>query len=64
MNKYGVTYGTSLGFQEDRDWIDEIDLYGWYFGYVEELTMVKDKLLAEIFQLFSDPPNLISLENI
>ena len=30
VNKYGVKYGTSLRFWENRGWINEIDPYGWF----------------------------------
>ena len=36
LNKYGVKCGTSLGFWENKGWINEIDPYGgfqWYFRY-------------------------------
>ena len=30
VNKYGVKCGTSLRFSENKDWINEIDPYGWF----------------------------------
>ena len=30
VNKYGVKCGTSLRFWENKDWINEIDSYGWF----------------------------------
>ena len=30
MNKYGVNCGTSLGFWENKGWINKIDPYGWF----------------------------------
>ena len=30
VNKYGVKWGTSLRFWENKDWITKIDLYGWF----------------------------------
>ena len=46
-----VKCGTSLRFQGDKSWINEIDPYGWfqwYFsGKVEDQKMTKDKLIDE-----------------
>ena len=33
VNKYGVKCGTSLGFWENKGWIDETDAYGWFQWY-------------------------------
>ena len=33
VNKYGVKCGTSLRFWENKGWINEIDLYGWFQWY-------------------------------
>ena len=33
VNKYGVKYGTSLRFWENKGWINEIDPYGWFQWY-------------------------------
>ena len=36
VNKYGVKCGTSLGFWENKGWINKIDPQGrflWYFRY-------------------------------
>ena len=33
VNKYGVKCGTSLRFWENKDWINEIDPYGWFQWY-------------------------------
>ena len=33
VNKYGVKCGTSLRFWENKGWINEIDLYGWFQRY-------------------------------
>ena len=33
VNKYGVKFGTSLRFREDKSWINEIDTYGWFQWY-------------------------------
>ena len=33
VNKYGVKFGTSLRFWENKGWINEIDLYGWFQWY-------------------------------
>ena len=33
VNKYGVKCGASLRFWEDKDWIYEIDPYGWFQWY-------------------------------
>ena len=30
LNKYGVEYGTSLRFWENKRWINEMDPYGWF----------------------------------
>ena len=30
VNKYGVTFGTSLRFRENKGGINEIDPYGWF----------------------------------
>ena len=30
VNKYGVKSGTLLRFQENKDWINKIDPYGWF----------------------------------
>ena len=32
-NKYGVKYGPSLSFPENKGWINNIDLYGWFQWY-------------------------------
>ena len=32
-NKYGVKYGTSLRFWENKRWINPIDPYGWFQWY-------------------------------
>ena len=47
INKYGIKCRTSLRFQENNDWINEIDPYGWfqqYFRYWLGQEMIKDKL--------------------
>ena len=33
VNTYGVQYGTSLRFWENKDWVNEIDPYGWFQWY-------------------------------
>ena len=33
VNKYGLQCGTSLRFWENKDWISEIDPYGWFQWY-------------------------------
>ena len=33
FNKYGVKCGTSLRFWENKGWINEIDVYGWFQWY-------------------------------
>ena len=33
FNKYGIKYGTSLRFWENRGWIKEQDPYGWFRWY-------------------------------
>ena len=33
VNKYGLKCETSLRFQENKDWINEIDPYGWFQWY-------------------------------
>ena len=33
VNKYGVKYGTSLRFWENKGWINKIDPYGWFQRY-------------------------------
>ena len=33
VNKYGVKRGTSLRFWKNKDWINEIDSYGWFQWY-------------------------------
>ena len=33
VNKYGVKYGTSLRFSENKGWINKIDPYGWFQWY-------------------------------
>ena len=33
MKKYDVKCGTSLRFQENKTWINEIDPYGWFQWY-------------------------------
>ena len=33
VNKYGVKCGTSLTFWENKEWINEIDPYGWFQWY-------------------------------
>ena len=33
VNKYGVKWGTSLTFWENKGWINEIDHYGWFQWY-------------------------------
>ena len=30
LNKYGVKYSTSLGFLENKGWINKIDPYDWF----------------------------------
>ena len=30
VNKYGIKCGTSLRFPENKEWINEIDSYGWF----------------------------------
>ena len=30
LNKYGVKCGTSLGFLENKGWINKIDPYDWF----------------------------------
>ena len=32
-NEYGVKYGTSLRFWENKGWINPIDPYDWYQWY-------------------------------
>ena len=33
VNKYGVKFGASLRFWENKGWINEIDPYGWFQWY-------------------------------
>ena len=33
VSKYGVKWGTSLRFWENKGWINEIDHYGWFQWY-------------------------------
>ena len=33
VNKYGVKYGTSLRFWENKGWINKIHPYGWFQWY-------------------------------
>ena len=33
VNKYGVKWGTSLGFWENKGWISKIDPYTWFQWY-------------------------------
>ena len=33
VNKYGVKYGTSLRFWENKGWINKTDPYGWFQWY-------------------------------
>ena len=33
VNKYGVKYGTSLRFWENKGWINKQDPYGWFKWY-------------------------------
>ena len=33
VNKYGLKCKTSLGFQENKGWINKIDPYGWFQWY-------------------------------
>ena len=33
VNKYGVKYGRSLRFWENKSWINKIDPYGWFQWY-------------------------------
>ena len=33
VSKYGVKCGKSLGFWKNKDWINEIDPYGWFQWY-------------------------------
>ena len=33
VNKYGLKCETSLRFQENKGWINEIDPYGWFQWY-------------------------------
>ena len=33
VNKYGVKYGTSLRFWENKGWMNKIDPYGWFQQY-------------------------------
>ena len=33
VNKYGVKWGTSLRFWENKGWINETDPYGWFQWY-------------------------------
>ena len=33
VNKYGVKWGTSLIFWENKGWINETDPYGWFQWY-------------------------------
>ena len=50
VNKFGVKCGTSLGFLENKGWINEIDTYGlfqWYFRYWL-LSRFKGKLVKMI----------------
>ena len=37
VNKYGVKYGTSLRFWENKGWIHSIDPYGWYFSGILDI---------------------------
>ena len=30
VSKYGVKCGTSLIYWENKDWVNKIDLYGWF----------------------------------
>ena len=34
VNKYGVKCGASVRFWENKDWINEIDPYGWFQRYL------------------------------
>ena len=43
VNKYGVKYGTSLRFWENKGWINEIDPYGWFQWYFRYLSSKDDK---------------------
>ena len=46
VNKYGFKCGTSLRFWENKDWINSIDLYGWfqwYFRYWLGIRSLDDK---------------------
>ena len=46
VNKYGVKFGTSLRFREDKSWINEIDTYvwfQWYFRYCFRRRSKDDK---------------------
>ena len=33
VNKHGVKCGTSLGFGENKSWINKINLLGWFQWY-------------------------------
>ena len=35
VNKYGVRYGTSLRFWENKNWINSIDPYGCFSGILD-----------------------------
>ena len=47
MNKYRVKCGTSLGFWENKGWINKIVGFSGILGIgeVEDQNMIKDKLI-------------------